>query len=61
MCFLHALVVLRYLPKLKKGMALIFSAYFLDTFSTKMFLTKDRISSPSFSIRPNFFIKTSIK
>ena len=44
MCFLHALVVLRYLPKLIKGMALIFSAYFMDTFSTKMFLTKDRIN-----------------
>ena len=39
-CFWHAFVLLCYLPKLKKGMELVFSAYFLYTFSIKMFLTK---------------------
>ena len=32
--------VLCYLPKLKKGMELVFSAYFLYTLSIKMLLTK---------------------
>ena len=38
--FLNAFVVLCYLPKLKRGMELVFSAGFLYTFSIKTFLTK---------------------
>ena len=36
--------VLRYLPKLKWGMALAFTADFLYMFPIKIFLTKDHIS-----------------
>ena len=38
--FLHALVVLHSLPKLKSSMVLVFSADFLYTFFIKIFLTK---------------------
>ena len=34
---LLALVVLCYLPKLKRGLSLVFGAHFLNTFSTKNF------------------------
>ena len=36
--FLHAMAVLCYLPKLKRGLGLAFGAYFLHDFSIKMFL-----------------------
>ena len=38
--FLHAFVVLCYLPKLKRGIVVVFSAGFLYAFSIKTFLTK---------------------
>ena len=53
--------VLCYLPKLKRGMPLAFSANFLYMFSIKMFLSKYHISWPSSSIRPNFLTKISNK
>ena len=36
--FVHAMAVLGYLPKLKRGLALAFGARFLHDFSIKMFL-----------------------
>ena len=42
--FLNDFVVLGYLPKLKGGIALVFSIHFLCTFSIKMFLTKYSIN-----------------
>ena len=60
--FPHTLVVLNYLPKLKRDiMTLVVSAYFLYIFSIKIFLTKYHISWRSFNIRLNFFIKASNK
>ena len=38
--FLHEFVVLCYLPKLKRGIAVVFNAGLLYTFSVKTFLTK---------------------
>ena len=38
--FLHAFFVLCYLPKLKRGIVVVFSAGFLYAFSIKTFLTK---------------------
>ena len=35
---LHAMVVLGYLPELKRGLGITFGAYFLHDFSIKMFL-----------------------
>ena len=40
---LHALAVLGYLPKLKRGIGLAFSTDFQYTFSLKMFLFKKPI------------------
>ena len=37
---MHALAILGYLRKLKRGMGLDFTAGFLHTFSIKMFLIK---------------------
>ena len=36
--FLHAMAVLGYLAKLKRGLGLAFGAHFLHDFSIKMFL-----------------------
>ena len=46
---LHPLAVFGYLPRSKKGMALVFIAYFLPTFSIKIFLIKYPIKCPTFN------------
>ena len=56
MC-IYIYILLCYLPKSKKGMALAFIADFLYMISIKIFLTKYHISWPSSSIRPNFITK----
>ena len=48
--FSHALAVLGYLPKIRRVMRLVFRAYFLHTFSIKIFLIKYPIKWPSLTI-----------
>ena len=48
------MVVLSYLPKLKRGLELAFGAYFLHGFSIKMFFIKYSISGQSFNVNTFF-------
>ena len=54
---MHALTILGYLQKLKRGLGLFFDAYFLCTFSIKMFLIYYSIIWPSF--QTYFLLKIS--
>ena len=55
--FLHAMAVLAYLPKLKRGLGLAFGAHFLHDFSIKYYLSMDKVSMsyifPSQDIKQN--------
>ena len=59
--FLHAMAVLGYLAKLKRGPGLAFGAHFLHDFYIKMFLFNTLLILISFNATPYFFLKISNK
>ena len=54
--FLHAMAVLRYLPKLKRDLVLTFAVHFLHDFFIKMFLIFNTLSTDKVSISYRFSI-----
>ena len=62
--FLHAVAVLKYLPKVKRSLGLAFGAHFLHDFSIKFFsvtLSMDKISMSYLFSFPRYRAKCVIK
>ena len=55
------MAVLGHMAKLKRSLALAFSANFLHDFSIKMFLIYYSIDEQSFNVTPYFLLKISNK
>ena len=58
---MHAIAILGYLPKLRRGLGLAFGAHFLHEFSIKMLLISYSIIGQSLNVISFFLLKVSNK